>query len=221
MSEISHDTMALAVIPKNELALAAQKEEAKAKKLHKMAAGFLIGALSAPLITWAGVAMMASAPVLAPIVGMLGVVLYFGGSITSVVLKNNQHKALERRAETVKTRADHLTAAASAALDAAIVDDTIRVGLDLSIVPPDETPKKVRVEDLSATINANGGKKLNVIARIFEEGGQKIDWMNESDRVSLEHSVTIFPKAIPESSGSEAPRPVVREPEKTLPACTP
>jgi hypothetical protein len=225
----ANETMALAVIPNNDLALVAKNEGAKAKRLHKTAVGAFIGALSAgPLITCAGVAMMASAPVLAPIVGMLGIVLYFGGSITGVVLENNQRKALGRQAQAVKTRADHLTAAARAALDAAIEEGTIRAGSDLSIVLPDETLKRVCVESVGMVANVDGGKKLSITARILEEDGKPVDWMKQCDRVSLEYPLAAFPKTVLGSIWTEAlpaaaestiapEPPTAREPEKTLP----
>ena len=132
----------------------------------------------------------------------------------------------------IKERAQHLQDTARSALEGAIADGTIDVGLYLRIARQDETPKIVRVESVSATINGIGNKILNVYPRILEEDGTSIDWLkSSSSTVFLDQSVAVFPPAVLESLRSETslagaestiePQPPsVREPEKILPPIT-
>src|ERR1700722_7394962 len=116
MNETSGDTMALAVIPKNELALLAEREGARVKRLGKVQWGFAGIAIT-------GMALLASAPIVAPVLVAGGVVSLVGGGVTLLCAMLKQQKAETRQNKAIKARADRVTAAARIALDGAITDE--------------------------------------------------------------------------------------------------
>jgi hypothetical protein len=225
VSEISGHTKALTVIPKNEMAIVARKEGAKAAKLQKTKLGFIVGTFSGMVVTFGGLVM--AAPVVVPIVAMAGVAFTVGNFFVGLLIEAKEFKARNRQAKAIEERRNCLVATARTALEGAIADGTIHAEQDLCITPQDETPKKIHVEKLRAiitTINANSEQTLSIVARILEEDGRPVDWMEDYDRVSLERPVAAFPKAIPESIRIEAlpaettAEPLAaREPEKKLP----
>jgi hypothetical protein len=236
--EDMHDTAvanetALALIPKNELAVVAKQAGDRVEKIHKATIGCLIGGVSGGLIGLCAVAAIPAAPVVAPVVALAGLFSLAVAAVTNIVLDCKSDDARTRQNKAIAERTDRLKETARTALAEAVRLDRIRIGLDLSIAPQDETPKKVRVDNLSATINQISQKRLDIFARILEGDGTRIDWLIPStSKISFTLSVAAFPKAIRESirnetalahaeSIREPQPPAVREPEKILPRITP
>jgi hypothetical protein len=222
---IPNNSMVLAVIPKNDLAVVATKEAAKAKRLERTALRFAVACLVGSVAIIGGAATIGLAPIVAPIMIWAGLISMVGGTASAVSFQFAADRATERQTQAIQKRADRLTAAARFALEQAVANGAIRVGLYLSVVPPeDETPKKVHVEGMMAIIDTFGRQKLGLTARILEGDGKNIDWMDRRNlsKLYLELSVAKLPNAILDSLRRELPTadiaaPVTREPEKILP----
>jgi hypothetical protein len=226
---------ALAVIPKNELAIVAAREGAGADRLDKV--GFCLGVggvFGLGVLTVVGA--IVAAPALVPVVGIAGVASIAMSGVAGIVCSSKGEKARKRQYEASEKRTGLLRKTAQTALADSINVGTICVGLDIRIEPQDETPKKVRVEDMKTIIDADGSKKLSISARILEADGTGIDWLGESV-VEMEQGVAAFPKAVAESMRAalaedqnpvavDAPAPEPRSlpdqsPDKILPRITP
>jgi len=216
---------ALAVIPRNELAIVAQKEEAKADKLRKALTRIAIGGITGAGMLCFGFAALHLAPIIAPIVAITGAVSYFGGGVAGNVIESKEGKARDRAKAAVRVRRSNLIETAQTALEGAVADGTIRAGLDLRITPQDETPKKVHVHNMGAITDADGKKRLSISGQVLEEDGKIPDWMQGDAGVSLQQTVAVFPKAAldsirPEPTAIAPEPPAAREPEKILPKIT-
>jgi len=232
--------LAVVLVPKNELAIVAKQAGAKADKLINLSNRICIGGISASV---AGVIGMVTVGViaapLAPVAGLgLGITAIgclLGGLATSMVIGDKARAARRRQSEALLSRIKSLAATAKSALERAIADDTIRTGLDLRIVPENETPKQIHIKDISALVTETGEIKLKISARILEEDGTSVDWMRiwtQDSGVSFEQTVAKFPKAMldsvraatPPAVAASAPEPeplAVQESEKRLPIGVP
>lgn len=224
--DIATNSMALAVIPKNELARMAQKEAAKAKRLERTVNGICIGGLSVVGVVIGGLAALGAAPIVVPILIWVGFASIVGSIAPALSFQSAADRSSERQNQAIKRRADRLTGAAKLELLHAAADGLIRVGLYLPVSSEDETPKKIGVEAMMAIIDTFGRKKLGLTALVLEGDGKSVDWMDRRhlSKLYLEFSVAKLPKAILDSLRSELPpadsviiAPVAREPEKILP----
>jgi hypothetical protein len=217
---------ALAVPPRNELAIVAKQAGDKAERLQKADTGCLIGGLAgATMMYFGAMAAIGAAPV-APVLLGVGLVSLLGCMVASAVFIDSKlAKAKDQQIAAIWERTSRLKETARIALEGAIADGTIHGGQDLRIFAHDETPKKLHIKNVSATI-MKGEKKLHLTARILEEDGTDIGWLKEIDRVSLEQSVAAFPTAVLESIRNEIslagsastiePLLTVPKPEKSL-----
>jgi hypothetical protein len=224
MSEISDETTALAVIPKNELARMAEKEGVKLAKLQKMEDGLIIWAMSGAAIGIAGAFLLPALPIIAPILIGAGLAAELGGMAPSLVIVSKKRKADKRQKKANELRTSRLADAARSALEGAIADDTVRAGLDICIAPQDESPKKLHIDGLTAFVDEKTENRLTVKAHLLEDNGEGVAWMNDFGRISLQRSVPRLPKSICGPSMIEAlsaeitaEPPTPREPEKILP----
>jgi hypothetical protein len=236
---------ALIVPPKNELAVIAEKAGAKADKLGKMARYLGVGGVSGYVLAFSGALVAIHlAPVVAPVLLVTGLVGFFGSSGAAFALDPIEKKARKQSAEAVRKRIQHLKETARSALDGAIADGTIRIGLALPLAPKDENPKKLRVEDVNGIVTTKGEKTLSISARILEEDGADVDWLKgSSPAIFAQLFVAAFPEAVMESmraalaKGQRPPAggardanvsvaaaslqnslpPAIRKPEKKLP----
>jgi len=220
---IANNSMALAVIPKNELARVATKEASKATRLERTAQRFGIACLVCSAAIIGGAVTLGIAPIVAPFVIWVGFASMAGNIAAALSFQSAADRATDRHDEAVKKRADRLTASARSELEQAVANGAIRVGLYLPVPSEDETPKKVRVEAMMAIIDTFGRTKLGLTGLVLEGDGKSIDWMDRRhlSKLYLEFSVAKLPKAILDSIHSELPPAdgviPTREPEKILP----
>jgi len=187
----------LAVIPKNELALAEKNEAARAERFDKTARRMDIVSVAGVIAVSLAAISVHLVPVVAPILFIPGFIFGVGAGPAGIIARIKRDHARNRQAKAEQRRCERLVATARAALEEAISDNSVRLGRDLLIVPQDETPKVVRVRDVEATVSAHGEKKLRITATILEEDRTSVTCLKgDQSSISGEYSVRTFPEGV-------------------------